>query len=51
MKKKPVMKVRGFRIEERQYKHLEKKAEKKHGTPSDEIRDLIDKDIAARTNG
>ncbi len=44
MKKKPVMRVRGFRIEEKQYKHLEKKAGK-HGTPSAEVRELIDADI------
>jgi hypothetical protein len=44
MKKQPVMRVRGFRIEERQYKHLTKKAGK-HGTPSAEVRELIDADM------
>ncbi len=42
--KKPIMKVRGFRIEDKEYKHLEKKAGK-HGTPSAALRDIIETDM------
>ena len=51
MKKKSVMVVCGYRLEKKQKLHLEKNAAKKHGTPSAEVRALIDKDIAGRTNG